>query len=600
MLLLLACTAPTDPSVRHSVAGHALEPAVPAYSADADAIASEWTYEDGWYVSPVLETDEPRTRVAAMVDRRWDADPELIPVMVRTVDGDTIGAWSDVEEAWSEDALRNVNLDVSATSGAQIRVRADALDRLADLSWSLFDPVGVEEPTTRVPTSSPPPSAFTAIGVISRADWGARDEVCSSPDPTKTQMAIHHTASETDNGGDIASKVRQLQAWAIDSAGYCDIPYEFLMGIDGSIYEGRAIGELSAATGGHNSGTVAMSAVGCFDSAGCASGGDTPSDAMILAYGSLVATTASVYGIPIDADHVKGHRDYGNETACPGDRLWARLGDVRSLAGGSSGASGGSSGSSGSSGDGYGWDDHDGDVVGIAATPAGDGYWIAWSDGRVEAFGAATDRGDVADLALAAPVRAIVATPTGRGYWLVAEDGGVFTLGDAGFFGSAAGAITAPVVAMAATDTGRGYWLAGSDGAVYAFGDATDAGDMYGRAMNADVVGIVSTTDGYCLIGGDGGAFCFGGEPYLGSMGGTALSAPVVGAAPDPDGRGYRMVGADGGVFDFDASYYGSMAGTALSRPVTGIAAVPGGYWMVGGDGGIFSFGAARYYGNGL
>ena len=38
------------------------------------------------------------------------------------------------------------------------------------------------------------------------------------------------------------------------------------------------------------------------------------------------------------------------------------------------------------------------------------------------------------------PIVGMAATPTGDGYWLVASDGGIFAYGDAGFFGSHGGA----------------------------------------------------------------------------------------------------------------------------------------------------------------
>lgn len=40
---------------------------------------------------------------------------------------------------------------------------------------------------------------------------------------------------------------------------------------------------------------------------------------------------------------------------------------------------------------------------------------------------------------LEAPIVGIVRTPQGKGYWLVGADGGVFAVGDAQFWGSAAG-----------------------------------------------------------------------------------------------------------------------------------------------------------------
>jgi hypothetical protein len=106
---------------------------------------------------------------------------------------------------------------------------------------------------------------------------------------------------------------------------------------------------------------------------------------------------------------------------------------------------------------------------------------------------------------------------------------------------------------------------------------------------------------GYWLVGLDGGVFAFGDAPYLGSMGGTRLTQPIVGMAATPDGQGYWLVAADGGIFAFgDAGFYGSMGGKVLNEPVTGMAATTSGhgYWLVAADGGIFAFGDAGFYGS--
>jgi hypothetical protein len=59
-----------------------------------------------------------------------------------------------------------------------------------------------------------------------------------------------------------------------------------------------------------------------------------------------------------------------------------------------------------------------------------------------------------------------------------------------------------------------------------------------------------------------------------------------------PDGRGYWLVGADGGVFTFgDARFFGSMGSQPLNQPTTGMARTTygGGYWEIASDGGVFS-----------
>jgi hypothetical protein len=115
-------------------------------------------------------------------------------------------------------------------------------------------------------------------------------------------------------------------------------------------------------------------------------------------------------------------------------------------------------------------------------------------------------------------------------------------------------------------------------------------------------VGIARTPDGagYWLVAADGGVFAFGDAVFYGSMGATHLVASVTGMAPTKDGKGYWLVGGDGGVFAFgDAGFYGSTGKKPPSASIAGIAATPdgGGYWMVGNDGSVYPFGDAVGFG---
>jgi hypothetical protein len=106
---------------------------------------------------------------------------------------------------------------------------------------------------------------------------------------------------------------------------------------------------------------------------------------------------------------------------------------------------------------------------------------------------------------------------------------------------------------------------------------------------------------GYRLAGADGGVFAFGNLPFCGSEGDLSLDAPIVGMADTPDHGGYWLVAADGGVFAYgDARFYGSLASTRLNAPIVGMAAATfgNGYWLVASDGGVFAFGVARFYGS--
>lgn len=121
--------------------------------------------------------------------------------------------------------------------------------------------------------------------------------------------------------------------------------------------------------------------------------------------------------------------------------------------------------------------------------------------------------------------------------------------------------------------------------------------------MLPPLVAMAASPDGsgYWLVGADGGVFAYGDAPYLGSMGGQPLAKPIVGIAPTPDGQGYWLVGSDGGVFSFgDAQFYGSTGNLQLAHPVVGMAATPDGrgYWFVASDGGVFAYGDAPFYGS--
>ena len=150
-------------------------------------------------------------------------------------------------------------------------------------------------------------------------------------------------------------------------------------------------------------------------------------------------------------------------------------------------------------------------------------------------------------------------------------------------------------LASSSQQPNAGYYLAGSDGSTYAFGTQSFGSTYsYGltglggsHPLNAPIVGMAAVPNGggYWLVAADGGVFDFGNASFYGStysygltgLGGShPLNAPIVGMAAVPNGGGYWLVAADGGVFDFgNASFYGSLGNKTISAPIVAIAVAP-------------------------
>ena len=156
-------------------------------------------------------------------------------------------------------------------------------------------------------------------------------------------------------------------------------------------------------------------------------------------------------------------------------------------------------------------------------------------------YGAAGYDGSTAGRWLNKPIAGMAATPNGEGYWLAASDGGIFNYGHAAFYGSTGGLhLNRPIVAIASAPNGKGYWLAASDGGIFSFGDAAFYGSTGGWRLNQPIAAMASTPDGkgYWLVASDGGIFNYGDARFYGSTGAMALSSPITAMAPTPNGKG--------------------------------------------------------------
>ncbi len=243
------------------------------------------------------------------------------------------GPWRPVHITWSEGIHKvgRVLLDSPAT---QMELRSDKPWSFGTVEF--YDDIVATDVLTRdLPKAQPEVvSGLSALApatlVIPRAAWGARDpnKVCGVAH-VPYRMAIHHTALPEDDGGDAAARMRQIQAYHIDSNGWCDIGYHFVVSQAGQAYQGNSNEER---TGAHvlnnNTGNIGICLIGNFEV-------QTLSDIQLNKAAEVVGWVGRTYGIAFDRASIKGHREHsGASTSCPGTNTLNRFDELLSKAAG--------------------------------------------------------------------------------------------------------------------------------------------------------------------------------------------------------------------------------------------------------------------------
>ncbi|MBA4149595.1 MAG: immunoglobulin domain-containing protein [Verrucomicrobia bacterium] len=169
--------------------------------------------------------------------------------------------------------------------------------------------------------------------ICNRACWGARDTSCSSTISTLNRAIIHHTAgSEFATTGLESSKnyMRNNQNYHMDTRGFCDVGYHFMVDKFGNIFEARKnsmAGLPRGAHDGNNFNSFGFTLMGWFhpDKPG---GANQPTAVMISALFDVIAwrmpSEWSPYGSGtyngVTVGFLDGHRKV-KATACPGDGI---------------------------------------------------------------------------------------------------------------------------------------------------------------------------------------------------------------------------------------------------------------------------------------
>jgi hypothetical protein len=109
---------------------------------------------------------------------------------------------------------------------------------------------------------------------------------------------------------------------------------------------------------------------------------------------------------------------------------------------------------------------------------------------------------------------------------------------------------------------------------VFAFGSARFFGSAIGGSAAAVGIGAAPDGRGYWVASADGGVASFGSARFLGSLPGLGVTpnSPVVALTSATDTCGYRLAAGDGGVFPFGGSGFSGSAGALpLVSPIVAI-----------------------------
>jgi hypothetical protein len=189
--------------------------------------------------------------------------------------------------------------------------------------------------------------------IITRTEWGG-DQVPPREPASYGEVHVafvHHTVGTNDYAPeDSAGIVLGIARYHRNSNGWNDIGYNFLVDKYGQIFEGRAGGMELAVIGaqaeGWNRFSTGVACLGTFQEVAQTEAGmdalarllgwklslhGVPAQGQVLLESGGGSTNRYPNGTEVTFERISGHRD-GNNTACPGELLYAQLADLRSRA----------------------------------------------------------------------------------------------------------------------------------------------------------------------------------------------------------------------------------------------------------------------------
>lgn len=151
--------------------------------------------------------------------------------------------------------------------------------------------------------------------IITVAQWGGTPaDAGRARVHVPTRITLHHGGETFPRSRDPREYLRSLQAWSRSDRKWIDIPYHYIVDLDGNIYEGRD----SRYAGDTNTdydpaGHALVMVLGNYEEI-------EPSAAQLAAIVDLMGMLAVRYRM--DAGAIAAHKDFAHNTLCPGKNLY--------------------------------------------------------------------------------------------------------------------------------------------------------------------------------------------------------------------------------------------------------------------------------------
>lgn len=161
------------------------------------------------------------------------------------------------------------------------------------------------------------PQAYAQVSkpdIISVKEWGGKEPTGSIKEHEIEYITIHHAGVEMPEDADPVQKLIGLQNFSQNDKNWIDIPYHFSIDLDGKIYENRPLkypGDTN--TEYDPTGHALIQVLGNYEV-------QKVNEKQLESLAHLTAWLAEQYDIP--TDKIATHKDYSDQTVCPGADLY--------------------------------------------------------------------------------------------------------------------------------------------------------------------------------------------------------------------------------------------------------------------------------------